>query len=329
MNIGSIALPEYPIMLAPMEDITDPPFRSICKHFGADMMFTEFISADGLIRSGYKSEKKLDILPVERPIGIQIFGNSVDSVKQAAKMAEEADPDCIDLNFGCPVRKVVKKGGGAGLLKDIPLMIEIAREVVTHTNIPVTAKTRLGWDPQHIDIRNIALQLQDTGISALTIHGRTASQLYRGHADWNEIAVVKKDPKITIPVIGNGDIDSPEVALNAFKEYGVDGIMIGRAAIGNPWLFREIKYYFKTGQFLSPPTVEEKVRWVKYHLQQSIEWKGEYKGVVEMRTHFSNYFKGLPNIKPFRHQLVTEFDPEKIFYILDIIVDKYGTGVDT
>ncbi|MCK5839186.1 MAG: tRNA dihydrouridine synthase DusB [Bacteroidales bacterium] len=309
-SIGNISFTDTPIILAPMEDITDPSFRSVCKELGADLMYTEFIASEGLIRDAAKSLLKLKISTRERPIGIQIFGHNIDSMIAAAEIAEQAKPDLIDLNFGCPVKKVVRKGGGAGMLKDIPKMVSMTEAVVRATGLPVTVKTRLGWDEQHKNIVDIAEQLQDTGIKAITIHGRTKVQLYKGKADWTLIGAVKNNPRMNIPVIGNGDIDSPGKALEMKNRYGVDGLMIGRAALGNPWLFKRIKYYLKTGNSLPLPAIQERVRVCRVHLQRAIQLKGERRAVIEMRKYYSNYFKGLPDFKQYKMRLMTmtEFD---------------------
>ncbi len=311
-------------MLAPMEDITDPSFRFLCKHFGADMLYTEFISSDGLIRNGAKSVQKLGIFDHERPIGIQIYGHIPEAMSEAARMAEAARPDLIDLNFGCPVKKIARRGAGAGMLRNIPLMLEITRRVVEAVSLPVTVKTRLGWDEQHKVIVEVARQLQDTGIQALTIHGRTGTQMYKGKADWTLIGEIKKDPAITIPIIGNGDIDSPQKAKEMLDKYHVDGLMIGRAAIGRPWIFRQVKHYLRTGELLPEPSLKEKTDLARLHLQKSIESKGMPRGVYEMRRHFVHYFKNLPDFKPIRVRLLTTLDPDEINGILDEIEKKYS-----
>ncbi len=311
-------------MLAPMEDITDPSFRFLCKHFGADMLYTEFISSDGLIRNGAKSVQKLGIFDHERPIGIQIYGHIPEAMSEAARMAEAARPDLIDLNFGCPVKKIARRGAGAGMLRNIPLMLEITRRVVEAVSLPVTVKTRLGWDEQHKVIVEVARQLQDTGIQALTIHGRTGTQMYKGKADWTLIGEIKNDPAITIPIIGNGDIDSPQKAKEMLDKYHVDGLMIGRAAIGRPWIFRQVKHYLRTGELLPEPSLKEKTDLARLHLQKSIESKGMPRGVYEMRRHFVHYFKNLPDFKPIRVRLLTTLDPDEINGILDEIEKKYS-----
>lgn len=324
MKIGNIDLGDKPVLFAPMEDISDPSFRLLCKEYGADLMYTEFISSDGLIRDAEKSLRKLDIADAERPVGIQIYGKNVDAMVQAAIRAAEAKPELIDLNFGCPVKKVAGKGAGAGLLQNIPLMLEITREVVKAVDLPVTVKTRLGWDETDKPIVVLAEQLQDTGIKALTIHGRTRKQMYKGEADWTLIGEITNNPRITIPIIGNGDITGGEKAADYFNKYQVDGIMIGRAAIGKPWIFKEVKHYLKTGKLLPPPSIAEKVELAKRHLQLSIERKGEITGVLEMRQHFSNYFKGLRDFKKHRIKMVTEKNHETILSLLDEINQNWG-----
>jgi tRNA-dihydrouridine synthase B len=323
VKFGDLILSEFPVILAPMEDITDPPFRSICKKMGADLMFTEFISSDGLIRDAVKSTRKLEFDESERPIGIQIFGSEVDAMREATLIAESVRPDLIDLNFGCPVRKVAGKGGGAGLLKDIPKMIEITEAVVKATHLPVTVKTRLGWDDDSRFIVEIAERLQDTGIKSITIHGRTRAQMYKGEADWSLIGAVKNNPRMCIPVIGNGDIDSPEKALEMKNRFGIDGIMIGRAVIGNPTIFRSIKHYLNTLELLPEPTVKERVELCRKHLLDSIAWKGEHVGIVEMRKHYSGYFRGLKDFKPFKVKLLTALDSNVIFDLLSAIEIAY------
>jgi len=307
-----------------MEDITDPSFRFLCKQFGADMVYTEFISSDGLIRNGAKSVKKLDLFDYERPVGIQIYGHIPDAMKEAAVMAESARPDLIDLNFGCPVKKIARRGAGAGMLRDIPLMLEITRTVVESVSLPVTVKTRLGWDEQNKIIVSVARQLQDAGIQALTIHGRTGTQLYKGKADWTLIGEVKNDPYINIPIIGNGDIDSPEKAKELLDRYDVDGLMVGRAAIGRPWIFQQIKHYLHTGELLPEPSLKEKVALARLHLEKSLEFKGAPRGIYEMRRHFVHYFKNLPDFKPLRIRLLTTLEPAEIIEILDEIEKRYS-----
>ena len=324
VKIGNVEIGRFPLLLAPMEDVSDPPFRALCKEFGADMMYTEFISSDGLIHDAEKSLKKLDIFDYERPIGIQYFGGQLDSMIRAAAMVEAANPDVIDINYGCPVAKVACKMAGAGLLQDIPKMIELTAAVVKSTSKPVTVKTRLGWDESNINIVEVAERLQDVGIQALTIHARTRKQMYKGEADWSWISKVKNNPRMTIPIFGNGDIDSPQKALDYRNRYDVDGMMIGRAAIGYPWIFREIKHFFATGELIAPPSVSERVEAVRKHLQRAIEWKGEKLGLWETRQHYTNYFRGLPNIKPFRMQLVTLNDAPSVFGVLDEIEAHYS-----
>ncbi len=323
ISIGHILLPDFPLLLAPMEDVSDPPFRSVCKDNGADLMYTEFISSEGLIRDAIKSRKKLDIFDYEKPVGIQIFGGDEDSLSLAAKIVDATNPDLLDINFGCPVKKVACKGAGAGVLKDIKLMVRLTDAVIKSTSLPVTVKTRLGWDDNTKNIEEVAERLQDIGIKALAIHGRTRTQMYKGDADWGLIAKVKENPRITIPIFGNGDIDSPQKALEYKNKYGVDGIMIGRAAIGYPWIFNEIKYYLATGELLPPPTIEERVAVCKKHLTKSYEWKGPVVGINEMRRHYANYLKGMPNIKEYRSKLVTLKEVKEIEYVLDDIVQQY------
>ena len=316
-KIGDIDLGAYPLLLAPMEDVSDPPFRPLCKQQGCDLMYTEFISVEGLIRDAAKSVQKLDIYDEERPIGIQIFGAELDSMVRAAEIVEEAAPEILDINFGCPVNKVTCKGAGAGILQDIPKMVRLTEAIVKRTNLPVTVKTRLGWDEKTMYIEEVAERLQDVGIKALSIHGRTRKQMYKGEADWTLIGKVKDNPRIRIPIFGNGDINSPEKALEYKDRYGVDGVMIGRASIGYPWVFREIKHFLKTGEHLAPPTIRERVAAARQHLSHSIEWKGAKLGVLEMRRHYTNYFKGYEGVKTFRAALVTQSEPEDLFAILD------------
>ncbi len=322
-SIGNIQLPEFPLLLAPMEDVSDPPFRAVCKDNGAHLMYTEFISSEGLIRDAIKSKKKLDIYDYEKPVGIQIFGGDEESLSLAAKIVDATNPDLLDINFGCPVKKVACRGAGAGVLKDVPLMIRLTNSVIKSTSLPVTVKTRLGWDDNTKNIEEVAERLQDIGISALAIHGRTRTQMYKGEADWTLIARVKNNPRITIPIFGNGDIDSPQKAWEYKNRYGVDGIMIGRAAIGYPWIFNEIDHYIKAQQLLPPPTIEERVNVCKKHLIKSYEWKGHVVGINEMRRHYANYLKGLPNIKEYRLRLVTLKNIDEIVEVLDEIVTKY------
>lgn len=322
-SIGNIQLPEFPLLLAPMEDVSDPPFRAVCKENGADLMYTEFISSEGLIRDAIKSRKKLDIFDYEKPIGIQIFGGDEDSLAMAARIVDVTSPDLLDINFGCPVKKVACKGAGAGVLKDLPLMTRLTDAVVKSTSLPVTVKTRLGWDHDSQNIEEVAERLQDVGIKALAIHGRTRTQMYKGEADWTLIGKVKNNPRIKIPIFGNGDITSPEKAVEYRNRYGVDGIMIGRAAIGYPWIFNEIKHYINTGNHLASPTIEQRVDVCRKHLQRSFEWKGPVVGILEMRRHYANYLKGLPNIKEYRYKLVTLNDKDAINEVLDEIIVKY------
>ena len=323
VKIGDIALGEFPLLLAPMEDVSDPPFRYVCKQQGADLMYTEFISSEGLIRDAVKSRQKLDIFDYERPIGIQIFGGDEEAMGLAAKIVDATQPDLLDINFGCPVQKVVCKGAGAGVLKDIDLMVRLTSAVVKGTSLPVTVKTRLGWDDSTKNIEEVAERLQDVGVKALTIHGRTRVQLYKGEADWTLIAKVKNNPRIKIPIFGNGDIDSPQKALEYRNRYGVDGIMIGRASIGYPWIFREVKHFMATGEVLAGPTLAERLDACRTHFEKSVEWKGEKVGIFEMRRHYANYFKGLPNFKDFRVKLVGCEDPDEIRSVLGQILVEY------
>lgn len=324
VKIGNIELPDFPLLLAPMEDVSDPPFRAVCKDNGADLMYTEFISSEGLIRDAIKSRKKLDIFDYERPVGIQIFGGDEESLSLAAKIVEVTNPDLLDINFGCPVKKVALKGAGAGVLRDVDLMVRLTEAVVKSTSLPVTVKTRLGWDDNTKNIEEVAERLQDVGIKALAIHGRTRTQMYKGVADWTLIGKVKNNPRIKIPIFGNGDIDSPEKALEYKNRYGVDGIMIGRAAIGYPWIFNEIKHFLKTGEHLPAPTIEDRVSVCKKHLHKSVEWKNPVVGVNEMRRHYANYLKGLPNIKEYRNKLVTLKSVEEIDEVLQEIEKVYA-----
>lgn len=323
VKIGRTELGDFPLLLAPMEDVSDPPFRAVCKDQGADLMFTEFISVEGLIRDAGKSIQKLDIYDDERPVGVQIFGAEIESMGRAAEIVEEANPELLDINFGCPVKKVVCKMAGAGILQDIPKMIKLTEKVIKSTSLPVTVKTRLGWDENTLNIEEVAERLQDIGIKALSIHGRTRKQMYKGEADWTLIGKVKNNPRIHIPIFGNGDIDSPQKALEYKNRYGVDGIMIGRASIGYPWIFRDIKHYFKYGTILEAPQIEERVEVARKHLIKSIEWKGERVGIVEMRRHYTNYFRDLPGIKDFRARLVSEMDPSVLHSLLDEIKEHY------
>lgn len=323
VKIGNIDLGEFPLLLAPMEDVSDPPFRYVCKQGGADLMYTEFISSEGLIRDAAKSRKKLDIFEYERPIGIQIFGSDIESMREATEIATLAGPDLMDINYGCPVKNVACRGAGSALLQDIDKMVKMTDAVVKATHLPVTVKTRLGWDDNTKNVEEVAERLQDIGIQALTIHGRTRAQLYKGEADWTLIREIKRNPRIKIPIFGNGDVESVEKAANWRLEYEVDGIMIGRAAIGYPWIFREIKHFFKTGEILPGPTLEERIEACTTHLNKSIEWKGPKVGVFEMRRHYSNYFKGLPDFKQYRMMLVKEENIENIHQILAEVADKY------
>jgi tRNA-dihydrouridine synthase B len=323
VKIDTIELPDFPLLLAPMEDVSDPPFRAVCKDNGADLMYTEFISSEGLIRHAIKSEQKLDIFDYERPIGIQIFGGDEDSLAMAAKIVDVTNPDLLDINFGCPVKKVACKGAGAGVLKDIDLMVRLTDAVVKATRLPVTVKTRLGWDEDSKNIEEVAERLQDIGIKALAIHGRTRAQMYKGQADWTLIAKVKNNPRIHIPIFGNGDIDSPQKALEYKNRYGVDGIMIGRAAIGYPWIFREIKHYIQHGEMPAAPTLEERVAVAKKHLHKSFEWKGPIAGINEMRRHYANYLKGLPGIKEYRNRLVTLKTVPEVEEVLNEVLTHY------
>jgi len=323
-KIGNIQLPDFPLLLAPMEDVSDPPFRALCKEQGADVVYTEFISSEGLIRDAEKSVMKLDIYEKERPVGIQIFGANLDSMLQTVDIVEKSNPDIIDINFGCPVKKVVCKGAGAGILKDIPLMVKLTEEMVKRTNLPITVKTRLGWDDDSIMIEEVAERLQDVGCKAISIHGRTRAQMYKGNADWKPIARVKNNPRMHIPVFGNGDVDSPEAAARMRDEYGLDGAMIGRASIGYPWFFREVKHFFETGEHRDPPTMEERVKAARRHLQMSIDWKGEKLGVFETRRHYTNYFKGIPDFKPFRMKMVTSDESADVFAAFDEVLQKFG-----
>ena len=323
-RIGSIELPDFPLLLAPMEDVSDPPFRALCKENGADLMYTEFISSEGLIRDAAKSVLKLDIYEKERPVGIQIFGAELDSMLQAVDIVTATGPDIIDINYGCPVKKVVCKNAGAGILRDVPLMVKLTAEMVKRTHLPVTVKTRLGWDHNSIKIVEVAERLQDVGIQAISIHGRTRVQMYKGEADWAPIAAVKNNPRMHIPVFGNGDVDTPEAALRMREQFGLDGAMIGRAAIGYPWFFREVKHFFKTGEHLPPPNMEERVHAARRHLQMAIDWKGEKLGVYETRRHYTNYFKGIPNFKPYRMKMVTSDEPAEVFAAFEEALDAFS-----
>jgi nifR3 family TIM-barrel protein len=324
MQIAGLELGHKPLFLAPMEDITDPSFRYLCKKFGADVMYTEFISSDGLIRDGAKSVKKLDIFDYERPMGIQLYGHIIESMVEATYRALESKPEIIDINYGCPVRKIANRGAGAGMLANIPLMMEMTKAIVEASTVPVTAKTRLGWDEDNKIIVEVAEQLQDQGIAALTIHGRTRAQMYKGVADWTLIGKVKENPRMHIPIIGNGDITNPVEAREAYERFGVDGIMIGRAAVGKPWLFNHVKHYLTTGELLLEPTVSEKVDMARLQFSKSLEIKSEPVGVYEMRRHFSNYFKGLPHFKEIRLKLLTTLEVDDIFKQLEQIRESYG-----
>lgn len=327
VKIDQIELPDFPLLLAPMEDVSDPPFRAVCKDNGADLMYTEFISSEGLIRDAIKSRQKLDIFEYERPVGIQIFGGDEEALSLSAKIVETVNPDLLDINFGCPVKKVALRGAGAGVLKDIDLMVRLTEATVKSTKLPVTVKTRLGWDDQSKNIEEVAERLQDVGIKALAIHGRTRAQMYKGEADWTLIGKVKNNPRIKIPIFGNGDIDSPQKAKLYKERYGVDGIMIGRAAIGYPWIFKEIKHYLTTGEILPAPTLAERIEVCKKHLRKSVEWKGPKVGIFEMRRHYTNYLKGLPGIKDYRARLVTLMEPAEIEGVLDEVTANY-TGYE-
>ncbi|WP_343488345.1 tRNA dihydrouridine synthase DusB [Allomuricauda sp. d1] len=323
-KIGNIELPDFPLLLAPMEDVSDPPFRALCKENGADVVYTEFISSEGLIRDAAKSVIKLDIYEKERPVGIQIFGAEMDSMLQAIDIVEKSNPDIIDINFGCPVKKVVCKNAGAGILRDIPLMVKLTEAMVKRTKLPVTVKTRLGWDHNSIKIVEVAERLQDVGIQAISIHGRTRVQMYKGEANWKPIAEVKNNQRMHIPVFGNGDVDTPEAAMRMRDDYGLDGAMIGRASIGNPWFFNQVKHYFETGRHLDPPTMEERVEAARRHLQMAIDWKGEKLGVFETRRHYTNYFKGIPHFKEYRMKMVTSDEAIDVFAAFDEVLEKFG-----
>ena len=326
-KIRDIELGDFPLLLAPMEDVSDPPFRALCKENGVDLMYTEFISSEGLIRDAVKSMQKLDIYEYERPIGIQIFGNDIESMIQATKITEQTNPDIIDINYGCPVKKVACKGSGAGILQDIPKMVKMTAEIVKATHLPVTVKTRLGWDEDTKYIVEVAERLQDVGIEAISIHGRTRKQMYKGEANWTLIREVKNNPRMKIPVFGNGDVDTPEKALAYKNEYGVDGIMIGRASIGYPWIFNEIKHFVKTGEHLAKPGLKERVEVTRRHLEMSVKWKCESLGMVEMKRHYTNYFKGIPHFKDYKTKLVTSFDLQEIYDTLDTIEENFSDAV--
>jgi nifR3 family TIM-barrel protein len=328
VKIGDLEVGEFPLLLAPMEDVSDPPFRAVCKEYGADVMYTEFISAEGLIRDAYKSVQKLDIYDYERPIGIQIFGEKIESMREAAAIAAAAEPELIDINFGCPVKKVACRGAGAGILLDLPKMQSMTKEIVDSVHLPVTVKTRLGWDDNTIRILEVAKRLQDVGIQALTIHGRTRKQMYKGVANWDFIAEVKNHPDINIPIFGNGDIDSPEKAKTYKEKYQVDGMMLGRVAIGYPWIFREIKHLLKTGEKLPPPRIDERIETIKKHLLFSLEWKGPKQGIYEMRRHYTNYFKGIPNFKSIRRKLVEADGENEVLDILNEIPSQFKFAME-
>ncbi|WP_312768376.1 tRNA dihydrouridine synthase DusB [Epilithonimonas sp.] len=327
VKIGNIELPDFPLLLAPMEDVSDPPFRKLCKMHGADLMYSEFISSEGLIRDAIKSRKKLDIFDYERPVGIQIFGGDEEAMAMSARIVETVEPDLVDINFGCPVKKVVCKGAGAGVLKDIDLMVRLTKAVVSSTHLPVTVKTRLGWDNESINIDEVAERLQDVGIKALTIHARTRAQMYKGEADWEHISRIKNNPNIEIPIFGNGDVDSPEKALEYKNKYNCDGIMIGRGAIGYPWIFNEIKHFFETGEILPEPTIAQRLEAVKNHALWSVEWKGERPGIVEMRQHYSNYFRGIPHFKEFKTKFLQALTLEEIDEIIEETKHFYQENV--
>jgi len=322
IKIGNISLKEFPLLLAPMEDVSDPPFRVLCKESGADIVYTEFISSEGLIRNASKSVQKLDIYEKERPVGIQIFGANLDSMLEAVDIVEKTNPDIIDINFGCPVKKVVSKGAGAGILKDIPLMVKLTKEIVKRTNLPITIKTRLGWDEKSIKIVEVAERLQDVGISAISIHGRTRSQMYKGEADWRPIAKVKENPRMQIPVFGNGDLTTPERVKEMRDIYGLDGAMIGRASIGNPWFFDQVKSFLKYNKHKSLPNLNQRVEMARRHLQMSISWKGETLGLLETRRHYANYFRGIKGFKPYRISMVTANTPEEVYDTFDKVLSE-------
>ena len=325
VKIGSIELPEFPLLLAPMEDVSDPPFRALCKEQGADVVYTEFISSEGLIRDAVKSTMKLDVYEKERPVGIQIFGANLDSMLRAVEIVEKSNPDIIDINFGCPVKKVVSKGAGAGILKDVCLMEKLTAEMVKRTNLPITVKTRLGWDHDSIRIVEVAERLQDVGCKAVSIHGRTRAQMYKGAADWGPIAEVKNNPRMHIPIFGNGDVNSPEKAKLMRDEFGLDGAMIGRASIGNPWFFDAVKHFLATGTHAIAPNIEDRVEVARLHLEMAIGWKGETQGVLETRRHYTNYFKGIPNFKPLRTRMVTSNESAGVFQVFNEILEQFSS----
>ena len=324
VKIGDIELSDFPLLLAPMEDVSDPPFRALCKELGADVVYTEFISSEGLIRDAAKSVQKLDIYEKERPVGIQIFGANLDSMIRSVEIVEASQPDIIDINFGCPVKKVVSKGAGAGILKDIPLMVKLTEAMAKHTHLPITVKTRLGWDDDSIKIVEVAERLQDAGAKAISIHGRTRAQMYKGEANWHPIAEVKNNQRMQIPIFGNGDVDSPEKAKLMRDAFGLDGAMIGRASIGNPWFFNQVKHYFETGTHAAPPSIEDRVAVARRHLEMAIDWKGEIQGVLETRRHYTNYFKGIPNFKPLRTRMVTSNESAGVFEVFDEIIEHFS-----
>ncbi|MDA7765049.1 tRNA dihydrouridine synthase DusB [Flavobacteriaceae bacterium] len=324
VKIGDIELSDFPLLLAPMEDVSDPPFRALCKELGADVVYTEFISSEGLIRDAAKSVQKLDIYEKERPVGIQIFGANLDSMLRSVEIVEASNPDIIDINFGCPVKKVVSKGAGAGILKDIPLMVKLTEAMAKHTHLPITVKTRLGWDDASIKIVEVTERLQDAGAKAISIHGRTRAQMYKGDANWHPIAEVKNNQRMQIPIFGNGDVDSPEKAKLMRDEFGLDGAMIGRASIGNPWFFNEVKHFFETGTYAAAPSIEDRVAVARRHLEMAIDWKGEIQGVLETRRHYTNYFKGIPNFKPLRTRMVTSNDSAGVFEVFDEIIEHFS-----
>ena len=324
VKIGDIELSDFPLLLAPMEDVSDPPFRALCKELGADVVYTEFISSEGLIRDAAKSVQKLDIYEKERPVGIQIFGANLDSMLRSVEIVEASKPDIIDINFGCPVKKVVSKGAGAGILKDIPLMVKLTEAMAKHTHLPVTVKTRLGWDDDSIKIVEVAERLQDAGAKAISIHGRTRAQMYKGDDNWHPIAAVKNNQRMQIPIFGNGDVDSPEKAKLMRDEFGLDGAMIGRASIGNPWFFNQVKHFFETGIHATPPSIEDRVAVARRHLEMAIDWKGEIQGVLETRRHYTNYFKGIPNFKPLRTRMVTSNESAGVFEVFDEIIEHFS-----
>ncbi|SFS47549.1 tRNA-U20-dihydrouridine synthase [Lutibacter maritimus] len=325
IKIGDIELCDFPLLLAPMEDVSDPPFRALCKEQGADVVYTEFISSEGLIRDAAKSRKKLDIYEKERPVGIQIFGANLESMLRTVEIVEQSNPDIIDINFGCPVKKVVSKGAGAGILKDIDLMVSLTEAMVKHTKLPITVKTRLGWDEDSIKIVEVAERLQDVGCAAISIHGRTRKQMYKGSANWKPIADVKNNSRMHIPVFGNGDVNTPEKAMEMRDKFGLDGAMIGRASIGNPWFFKQVKHFFETGEHLPEITIAERVEMARRHLQMEIDWKeNEIVGVMETRRHYTNYFKGIPNFKEYRMKMVTSDSAQEVFDAFEEVLQKFA-----